>query len=1626
VGAGALLLVTFIGASVVAAVVHLGTKPARRIAAQTLNDVLHGSLAGEVHLGGLRRLGPFRISIDDMTVNDPHGGRALWLHDVDARLNAFEIARSALLGKESLEITVHALSIDHAEIVADQGPSTALTLQESFQPREFGPPQAEDPRARPLDLKLEQMRLGSAWIHGVVAPPRAIDADIHGLAGRFALLPDGIQLDLEPTEIEERIALPVKVAGTAKGRYEAHGDTTVADGGFQGTVGTTGVAFAGSLDGDRVAATIDVPRVVPEALKPFVADPPLTRPIRIQVRADGVRTVISIEARLAEVDAPARAVVVESALDVADPLRAAVDVGIHGMDPSLFAAKAPAASIDARITARVALAGGSPSVVADVHTEATEVVGKGVPAVDVHVDFAGGRITGTLDVAEDGAPITGTFAMTTEDRRARFEVLGAVPALHASPRIAALIGDAVDGSLALKVKGSYEDGQLDAQADTTFSVQKGKTDVALRHGEIHGRARGPLDGLTVEVALDANGLNAYGRAFDRVTARVEGPVKAPRVQAQLASAARFISASAEIDAEAQSARRIRLSLRHGANTARASVDSVDKRGEVLRVSGLSFDGVGVGAIRGSIAMDPRGVTGKVHGEALDVARIVDLAALPMDARGLASFDVALARGLRGPEGHIALELEDGAYGDTQGMSAHLTTTLDGDDLRADGYVRLIAPRTEDGNGSERRIGEREEGPTPAQAGLTRKELEAEALARRAAETCSGAIAKLQIENGKAKIHGAITDARTWEGLRGETTIRAEDLDLRCLEGIAPVKLPDSIGDIGGALSAKLRVVRDGASALPSVRDVSVATRGLVVRGPKDPETGSASWESRALDVALNADFDAVTGRAQGAVTVHDDRVILDLSAATTVDMPALLDPERRKRAIEALPIAAHLAIPRRAMNDLRSLPSMVRAKLPPIAGEVQLDVYAAGTIHEPHVAVRAMGFKLREEGAVDGAGGPLEDYDFPLDLDASAFYDSHAGEASVFVSHQHAELARGTAKVKADLDAVRGAKPGAAISWKGGMKATITDLPLGKLPYIVERKVGGVLCGEVDVEGLNEKPKIAVALQAYDMRMGPDMFLEKANVALHVGPADGKGDKAVLKPYLLGQDGGSLTAAADLGVVWKNGAVPMVEPKRGASAMVASKRFRLSAAQPFLGETLSKLDGYLDGRIDLTWAHIDEAQSAQMSGSLKLTDGVIDLPTMGQELRNASLTIVADPSGTIHVNDMKAEGRSGSFHGSARASIADGEFKNAHAELEISNGEDLPITIEGVPFGMARGKVSVDAQNKGTELAVAVKIPAFHIALPSSIGKSVQPITPNEDIRISPRLLPPEKKLAQKEAVDDNAKEATTIVIGVDLGDIHIEGQGVDATLTGSPEVPLRIVIDAETKVGGDIRITRGKVEVLGKVFEIEQGSLVHLRPEDTSNPFMNVTAAWNSPDGTRVYIDYIGNLEPITHEKIRFRSDPPKSQQEVVNLLLFGPEHEQGSVAGGASAGPNQSASQTASNLAAAGGSSLASSQINQILSGIGPLQGLDVKLGTDDAGALRTSLGYKLGRNVTATASFGGSGSAASGSSVVNANSPAATNATEFGLEWRFQPHWSLRASVGTGAWTSTGLDVLWTRRY
>ncbi|MGK4003660.1 translocation/assembly module TamB domain-containing protein [Sorangium sp. So ce1036] len=1613
-GAALGLGTVFVAAVGVGAALHLNTAPARNLARQLVNDVLRSSLEGTIELERIDRLGLFTAEVSTVTVRHPGGAELLRARGVHADFDALAIVRELLLGDGDLAITVPLVRVADADVLLAQDEEGELTLAQAFTPKPSPEPTTAE-GGRPLRLELTRVVLGRAAVHGTVAPGRPLDATVEDLRASLVVA-DRSQYTLERARITERRLLPVPVEARISGRVIVPEDAPLdVAAQVEGSVGAIPLVAEGSLKDERLSARASSARVTPEAALAIDPGAPLARPLAVTVTAEGALSDLAVTARaavldpLVEPDAVTGEVVARARLDARAPERIAAEVRVTELDPRAFAATAPAARVNAEVRGEIFLDDeGGPRVVAEAHTEPFTVAGQRVPAIDARATLERGALRVDATVHEPGAPIEARVARS-EEGEITFEARSEIPSLGAvrhAPR-------GVRGSAALHVGGALKGDALDATATVRVAGLRVGPGLSLGRGEVRARAAGPLDRLAIEGALRGADLRAEGYAFHSVAASAAGPVTAPRIRVSLASAERRIAASAALDLARGEARRIRLSVSRGEDelTAQAARVAWDR---AIAVQGLAVRGDGVGALEGSVSLAGDEVEGDLRGSALDLQRIADIAGVPLGVGGLANLDVSLrGRGAR-RAGHVRIELEDGAVpGVAPRLSMNVTARLDGEALKADGLVRLVAP-PDPPPGRARDAGR--EGAPPGEPAATVGDRAARAAR---AETppppvCDGAIARVLVDGSAATLRGPLLSARTWQAVTGAARVEAEAWEIGCLAQASPVPL--ALSELAGRVTARLSVAREDGARLPSIQGLLLRTDGLRAAGPLDEETGAPAWVSRSLDARLAGELDAETGRASVALSVFDRQLVAELSAAVDADLPALL--ERPAAALARMPVAAHLAVPRRRLSDLAALAALGK-RTPALSGAGGLDVYLAGTLARPRLVARAMAAHVGSDGRAAPFGKTR--------IDSLLVYDGRHAALDAYALRGERTYLRATAELDADAAALLGGAPGAVPFSHGSLEARLADLPLDEIPVLADLQISGQARGEIAVRGLFEAPEVTARLAFPGLKLGPDVQLTTAEVALRIPPPRGAARPlASAGVRLAARDGGRLEARAEAPVTWEAGALPTIADDEDAAMSVAVQRFRLAALEPFVQGSVNRLDGLLDGEVRLGLG-----EQAGFSGQMRLTDGLVHVAAIGQPLENASFRVTASPSGELRIEDIRAEAGSGLVRGEATLQMEGFAFRSARAALEVPRDRALPITMEGVPLGDARGRVTLAAENRDEQIAVRVDVPTLDLALPPTIGRSVQPLDENEDITTSAPLSREEyeARRAPAEPVEEEGAGGKPLVMEVHLGRIGVEGDMVQASLSGDRAHPLRIRIAEETTMEGNVRILSGKLDVIGKEFEIEPG-VVALQG-DPSNPYLNVTTFHDTPEGTRIFIDYVGPLNPITEDKITFRSEPPRPENEVIAELLLGRRYAEGTLAGGtATEEPGSGGGSAAGGVAAGVGTGLASAQINMILQSIGPLRNFETQLDTTDEGALKTTVGYQLGQRITASASYEAGPTGRQGQGPASEGSPAGARSsfrTEVSLEWRFRRNWSLRAGLATGeSAASTTLDLLWKHRY
>jgi translocation and assembly module TamB len=304
-----------------------------------------------------------------------------------------------------------------------------------------------------------------------------------------------------------------------------------------------------------------------------------------------------------------------------------------------------------------------------------------------------------------------------------------------------------------------------------------------------------------------------------------------------------------------------------------------------------------------------------------------------------------------------------------------------------------------------------------------------------------------------------------------------------------------------------------------------------------------------------------------------------------------------------------------------------------------------------------------------------------------------------------------------------------------------------------------------------------------------------------------------------------------------------------------------------------------------------------------------------------------------------------------------------------------------------------------------VDVPVFHADMPESSSRDLQSLAENAEIEVGVRpggekLVPVLLAAPEEERSEDALAWQVTFHLGQEV--ILRRGSMMQLTLGGEPVVTLT----DHARVTGEVDLRSGTVEVFGKRFEIEHGT-AQFQGDEPSNPNVAVTARWEAPDGTRIFVDYVG---PLRTGVLSLRSEPARSQSEVAELLLTGTTEDSVAFAPAGSTYRQQAAASGTAGIVLAGGA--VTTNINRVLASVTPLD-ITTRV-TTDAQSPMPEVAVRISPRVTAQVSY-------------RTRAPLQfekQDRTLVTLDWRFRRNWSIATTIGDKG--GSVLDLVWKYRY
>jgi translocation and assembly module TamB len=805
--------------------------------------------------------------------------------------------------------------------------------------------------------------------------------------------------------------------------------------------------------------------------------------------------------------------------------------------------------------------------------------------------------------------------------------------------------------------------------------------------------------------------------------------------------------------------------------------------------------------------------------------------------------------------------------------------------------------------------------------------------------------------------------------------------------VSPFDLPAMIAAATGRAPAGLRgtaslsVKLAGTAGRPTA-DAQAQVRGLVLRG----QTLGDGQVSLALQAPGRGVDAHVLVRAFGGQG--------DLRMRAPVALGRL--PRLRPEALLKVPVTLVGTVDR---LPLRPLAMLARSEAVN-AGTVTARIDLRGTAHAPLGSVRL------DVAGVAGQRFP------PTDAHLQLTAEEQSARATLRVARRGQSLLALDASVRAPASRlVQGDLPALAsapLEVKGRFGPVV--LKRNDIPPPTLRDRGRTLSGRVQadlrLEGTLRAPRLTVAASAEDARFD-DRPLGRADLKVTYENA-----RPTLALVMSAIDGGRFelrgTAIADL-------SYPRVlrdfEPRQiPITADLQARSFDLGALSGIVDEVR-----VVGGKLTADAKLRGKAGAPAVDGRIEWREGRLAMLDFGSYER---IHLLAHGNGReVVLEDLTARGGRGEAKLTGQATRAGDAYKiTSKARLR-----SFPVFAGGQPVAT----VSLDAGATGTasadRIALNADISEAHFVLPESNRKRLQALPRPSDVVLfdGDRPLNRDQAKKLKKLLQERAAEATVDAEAARKAAAAIKpekpGRRVRLTVEAprnlwieGPDVHLEIglgpgfivTMTDEPRVFGTVQVRRGRVEILGKRFDVDPSSTVRLTGP-TDRPELAIKAVHDARTaGIQIQVRIEG---PLDHLDLKLESpnNPQYGDTELLTVLATGhlPEDR-----GGNTATPTERAASLLGGVLA--------SQMQKALARRLPLDVLTIEPGQGLSGT-RLEAGTYLTEDLYVA--YVGR---------IGADPFRRENRNEVQLEYQLTRRWSFEGTYGDARRGSA--DLVWTKSY
>lgn len=751
-----------------------------------------------------------------------------------------------------------------------------------------------------------------------------------------------------------------------------------------------------------------------------------------------------------------------------------------------------------------------------------------------------------------------------------------------------------------------------------------------------------------------------------------------------------------------------------------------------------------------------------------------------------------------------------------------------------------------------------------------------------------------------------------EALRGgvyEADLRCGAFDLELLERF----LGKDWGAFAGYADAHVRL--SGPVDAPTFRGTATI-----------PELKAGAWKA----LGLKSEFQYEYGSLIARVTGNDAKgELFDVEGSLLIDLPYFVtEPQKAVATLATSPWRLSVRVPPRSFD---ALPKRYLKRMP--KGIENLQVAASLTL---------AGGAFRTRG----------------DLHASFDWKGQLGDALCATqsnprSTLRAELVDDVTTVSFDgligtrrTLSVQASAPTPLDEWLRAaeipelpptqLTATLDNASTEEVPFLC-RYAGGPLNATLQLDDLfGADPKLQMQMQSDDLRarrVEPGVRTDAAASVVETPPA--KMDLTATLGDGLGTASGRWS--------WWNGGETKIDAKvpiqwdRKHKTPTLAKTGQLDAEASFDNMPLQAVLAWMSGVVNVEGmmqgivSARGPAHAPKVSGDLLVSNGRVDLRTLGQTLREVEGQAIFNQEGEL-VFDLHAVDAKGHVSAAGELKLDGLRPEKAIVRIKASN---FPVRQEGSVMASLDSSAELAAKFAKEGLDARVDIASLEIDVPESKG-SPQSLDTHPDVRFVDEET--EKVLLRKPYLvnlDIDASERFSV---------RSDAEGFSAVASARLNV---IYDDRGLIVLGRMDLHGGYFEVFGKRFDVQSGSM-SFQGDPEVNPQVSLVATHplRGTSGQTVTITLTGNLDD---PDVSFSSTiPTESDAQIIALLMTGRARtERGSQTSSVDAG------QQASNFLAGVAGGLFASTLRGQFGGLAPTFAVQ-----DDPDSTETTL--QVGFNV------------------------------------------------------------------